>query len=273
MIELRLVAREGDYLVLESQAGERFRVMVEDSLREATRLSAKAVSGTSPKEIQALIRAGFTASEVAKQTGESEEYVALFAGAVLDELKFVLDSAMSVTLSDGQAMVPFAELVSRSQAVERWQLAKTDGRWVVTAQTASGPAQWAFSPSDLTLEPMNSLARNVAAEPTARPSRANTTPVVVSTATASQPETAAESPTREASDSERPAASVLDLVSEIRRREVDSPKAVEAVVEPDSNDAAQPETANTKPASAKGRASLPSWDEIVSGTSHPDEEF
>jgi hypothetical protein len=53
-------------------------------------------------------------------------------------------------------------------------------------------------------------------------------------------------------DTAAPAASVLDLVAERKLRE---------------------EGESTKPASAKGRASLPSWDEIVLGAGGPEEEF
>jgi hypothetical protein len=49
-----------------------------------------------------------------------------------------------------------------------------------------------------------------------------------------------------------PAASVLDLVAQRKLRE---------------------ETGVAKPASSKGRASLPSWDEIVLGAGGPEEEF
>jgi hypothetical protein len=269
MIELRLVSREGDYLVLESLAGERFRIAADDSLRELTRVTARAQSGTSPKDIQALIRSGLTVSEVAQQTGESAEYVSMFSGAVLDELRFVLDAALSVTLSDGAAMVAFAELVGRSQAVDSWRIAKRDGRWVVSAQAPSGVAEWFFSPADLTLEPANSLAKQLLAGSWDKTPEA---PLAPQAPVAPVSPVAPERASSEHAESERPAASVLDLVSEIKRRDlsfVGRESTVEAPTEaPDGS-----EPAATKPASAKGRASLPSWDEIVSGTSHPEEEF
>jgi hypothetical protein len=262
MIELRLVSREGDYLVLESQAGERSRVLVDDSLRELTRIVAKPQSGTSPKDIQAAIRSGLTITEVAEQTGESVDFISLFAGAVLDELDFVLQAALSVMLSDGAEMVPFAQLVSRTHAIESWQVAKRDGRWVVTAKTESGIAEWAFSPSDLTIEPTNSLAKSTSTGAPAASATRFADSELLAGSDASQANQAA------TVEGER-SASVLDLVSEIRRRDADSLRPQEPIEASDS----QTDRDAAKPASAKGRASLPSWDEIVSGTSHPDEEF
>lgn len=260
MIELRLVSREGDYLVLESQAGERFRLLVEDSLRELTRVTAKAQTGTSPKEIQALIRSGLTVAEVAVQTGEGEEFVSLFAGAVLDELNFVLEAALSIQLPEANSMVRFSELVAKSFPVLSWQVAKQEGRWVLTAAADSASAQWVFSPSDMTLEPLNQQARDLFENQ--RPSEVRPTSYQNVGPSASTTEKAAP-------EGERPAASVLDLVSEIRRRDTSSAQSTSTPVE-EKVDAA--ESTPAKPASAKGRASLPSWDEIVSGTS-PEEEF
>jgi hypothetical protein len=276
MIELRLVSRQADYLVLESVAGERFRIAIDETLRDATRYTAKSTTGTSPKDIQSMIRAGMSVTEVSQSTGEAQEYVAMFAGAVLDELRYLLEAALSVQLPDENQMIAFRDLVERDQPVTKWQIAKRESRWVVQAELTGGPAEWVFSPNDLTLEPLNSSARELLRSRASRASVVRDSPSTQSSATAAsaasvfREETPTAAPSRgpEQDSPERPAASVLDLVEEIKRRDSAASNAATS-----SPEAQEPSASQTKPASAKGRASLPSWDEIVSGTSHPDEEF
>jgi hypothetical protein len=277
MIELRLVSRHSDYLVLESVAGERFRIAIDETLRDATRYTAKSTTGTSPKDIQSMIRSGMSVADVAESTGEATEYVAMFAGAVLDELRYLLEAALSVQLPDDNQMISFRELVERDQPVTNWQIAKRESRWVVQAESASGPAEWLFSPNDLTLEPLNTAARELLKARAGRTplvrdnSAGQSTAPLMNSAAGLRQDTAVASTNQgdsELDSPERPAASVLDLVEEIKRR--DSAASASQAASPDTQESS---SSSTKPASAKGRASLPSWDEIVSGTSHPDEEF
>jgi hypothetical protein len=264
MTELRFVSREGDYLVFESISGERFRVPVDESIRDGVRQTAKPVQGTSPKYIQSRIRQGATVAQIANETGEPEAYIELFAATVLDELRYLLDTALAVALPDGPNMASFQTLIERRAGTCQWNIARPSDAWILSGEFDSGLATWTFDPKTLSLEPANSLARDLSRSD--RDLVADTRPL----RTVSSPSTTAnEGGTDHASlptaasdladahiDSNTgvtaPAASVLDLVAERKLRE-----GAEA----------------SKPASAKGRASLPSWDEIVLGAGGPEEEF
>lgn len=253
MTELRFVSREGDFLVLETASGDRYLVPVDEALREGVRNSARAVSATTPREIQALVREGLTVSEIAAKTGESEEFIELFAPAVRDEIAYLLETALQVEIADGTQMTGFQSFVAKKSDVQGWKLAKIDQNWILSAEVASGSAQWKFNPRDLSLEATNQLARDISRAEQQVLGDSRPAAVPVTSPQHNTPPAATTSPTANAGeDAAKPAASVLDLVEEIKKREG---------------------AEGAKPASAKGRAALPSWDEIVSGTSHPDEEF
>lgn len=262
MTELRFVSREGDYLVFESIGGERFRVPVDETIRDGVRQTARAIQGTSPKFIQSRIRQGASVAEIATETGEPDTYVELFAAAVRDELRYLLETALAVALPDGPNMSAFRVLIERQVGNAEWLIAKPDQDWLLTAKYESGEASWVFNPRALSLEPSNSSARELSRHE--RELVADTRPLkTVSSQTLPaetvapgsqpagqlQPRAAVAEPS---SDPSTPAASVLDLVAQRKLRE---------------------EGESTKPASAKGRASLPSWDEIVLGAGGPEEEF
>ena len=262
MTELRFVSREGDYLVFESIGGERFRVPVDESIRDGVRQTARATQGTSPKLIQARIRQGVSIAEIAAETGEPEAYVELFAAAVQDELRYLLETALAVSLPDGSSMSAFQTLIERQVGAADWSIAKPAEDWQLTAKYESGEAVWVFNPRILSLEPWNSSARELSRHE--RELVADTRPLKTVTSPANPTDTAprpfepaatSQPPVeRQPSDDDAgtPAASVLDLVAQRKLRE---------------------EGEATKPASAKGRASLPSWDEIVLGAGGPEEEF
>ena len=96
MQELRLVAvsEDGSYLVLATAGrGTRFTLPVDDRLRAAVRghfsrlgqFEIEVESPLRPKEIQARIRAGETAEEIAETAGIPVERVRWFEGPVLQE--------------------------------------------------------------------------------------------------------------------------------------------------------------------------------------------
>jgi hypothetical protein len=262
MTELRFVSREGDYLVFESIGGERFRVPVDESIRDGVRQTARSTQGTSPKFIQSRIRQGATVVEIADETGEPETYIELFAAAVQDELRYLLETALAVALPDGSNMTAFRVLIERQVGVTEWRIAKPDEHWLLTAKFDSGEAIWTFNPRILSLEPSNGRARELSRHE--RELVADTRPLKTVTSQAEEPvesvnRTVVSTPVQPRverpsahTDTSTPAASVLDLVAQRKLRE---------------------EGESTKPASAKGRASLPSWDEIVLGAGGPEEEF
>lgn len=104
MQELRLVAvsEDGTYLVLATAGrGTRFTLPVDDRLRAAVRgnfsrlgqYEIEVESPLRPKEIQARIRAGETAEEIAATAGIPVERVRWFEGPVLQEREYMAQQA------------------------------------------------------------------------------------------------------------------------------------------------------------------------------------
>jgi hypothetical protein len=241
-MELRFVARESDYLLLESEDGASHRVLIDDSLRDAVRNTQEIVSsGIVPKDVQQRLRAGSSVSEVAAHFGVTESAIEPFAAPILDEIRYVIQSALSTLVSDGQKMKTLEEVVLRAQPETKFAAHRGDSGWVLTAIGAHNYT-WKFDPRSKVLEPTSESAQKLASLNGARE-------VVTQTVPVRAPEPVVAEETIEVQES--PRASVHDLVEELRSRRE------------------KPE--ELRPSSAKGRASLPSWDEIVSGA-HLDTE-
>src|SRR5690606_28275283 len=73
MHELTVIGAEPDALLLQGESGEKFKVSIDESLRQALRGARARDTGSaprlSPREVQAHIRAGMSASDVASLTG------------------------------------------------------------------------------------------------------------------------------------------------------------------------------------------------------------
>lgn len=101
MDELRLVRREDRTLVVASEAGEEFRLIVDDDvlaeLRTLSRRTQPASNAkASPREIQALVRAGKSRAEIAELTGLEEEDIERYEEPVLAERRYILERAHAV---------------------------------------------------------------------------------------------------------------------------------------------------------------------------------
>lgn len=172
MQELRLVAvsEDGTYLVLATAGrGTRFTLPVDDRLRAAVRgnfsrlgqYEIEVESPLRPKEIQARIRAGETAEEIANTAGIPVERVRWFEGPVLQEREYVAQQAQrcAVRLPGDSAPGPtlgdlVAERLTRrgvpADEIE-WDSAKRDDNmwriklgFVWNGHTRN--AEWLFDP-------------------------------------------------------------------------------------------------------------------------------
>ncbi len=245
-MNLRFVARDGDAIILESDQGERFQVLIDESMRDALKNNPR-VSGAdfSPKLVQDLIRAGLGIEEVAAEVGQEVNAISPFAAPILDELRYVLDAALETEVSDGVSMMRFQDLVARTDSSATFRVLKTDGMWHVHAAGES-LMTWKFDPRTRSIEPTNLEAQNASRQQSRRdvvsPAIHQAIPVEDSAMKDMSTPEVIENP----EDFER-TASVHSLVEELRTRR---------------------KQADLKPATAKGRASLPSWDEIVLGTTN-----
>ncbi|PPF47281.1 hypothetical protein C5B85_03185 [Pseudoclavibacter sp. AY1F1] len=178
MQELRFIDLDEGALVVSGDDGQRFRVTIDEALRDAlrprisTRVEAPKVP---PRAIQQLIRAGKTIDEVIELTGAAREDVVRFEGPVRAERDYVVRQARAVTVrlktdTDplGQDGTSFGEVIddrldaSAATAVI-WDAWKDEEEgWRVGLSFAvdeiSREALWGFEPKTQALTPLNPTA-------------------------------------------------------------------------------------------------------------------
>jgi hypothetical protein len=191
MDELTVIGAENGALIVVSEDGDRYRVPITEALHTALRQNRPAAPVShrvSPREIQAMIRAGKSADEVIAETGESAEYVERFEGPVIAEREYVVTAARSVPVAvvadtdSGVATHTFggvidSRLIELSATEVKWASWKNEQHWLVTVsfldQGTAREARWTFDPKKSTLVPSNqeaqSLSRQGEAPPTLIP--------------------------------------------------------------------------------------------------------
>lgn len=173
---------EGGRLVLVGEDGTHYAVTVDDRLRAALRARPHAsapdrgqTASVTPREVQAMIRAGQTAEEVASGTGWELARVRRFEGPVLAEREHVVGLAKA-------AHVRAAGRTDGSHTLERrvrerlqargvqprevgWDAARTgmQGPWTVQVTFPAGGrerrAVWHYSVQDRSIEALDDEAR------------------------------------------------------------------------------------------------------------------
>lgn len=176
MQDLRVIGVENGALLVVSDDGERFRIPIDEMMQSKLRQSLPA-PGTdrklSPREIQAHIRGGMSAQDVASLTGVSIEYIEKYEGPVMAEREFVIESALGVPVHTALETDPnggntfgsviTARLEGLHAEDERWASWKEEGiGWIVklafTAEQIDHDARWHFDPKKVSLSPLNSEA-------------------------------------------------------------------------------------------------------------------
>ena len=170
MGELELIGLhdDGEHLVLAAPDGQRFRLRIDEPLRAAVRrdrpqleqLRAARAGSLSPREIQARIRAGSTAQEVADEADLVVEQVRRYEGPVLAERAFIADQARSTRVGRDAGAPVLGDLVTdrlaaRGVALETlaWDAHRSQsGPWLVVARFRVGDgdereARWTFDPA------------------------------------------------------------------------------------------------------------------------------
>jgi hypothetical protein len=182
MQDIRLVDNDGEYLNLETQGGEKFRLVLDDSLRSAikrdSQVSLDSVS-ISPREIQDEVRAGSSAEEVSNRHSVPLDYVEKFALTVVDEIGHIIASAQAVRISveadrySEATQVEFGEVLearlrANDGTITSWSASKREGSpWMVSV-TYDSPqggksAIWSFDQRKLVLSPENEAAVKLSA--------------------------------------------------------------------------------------------------------------
>lgn len=336
MQELRVVGVEDGFLVVASDDSSRYRIPVEEVLQAGLRHSPVdhgVGRKIAPKDIQAHIRSGMSAQDVASITGAPLEYIQRFEGPVLAEREYVVTSALDVPVRTAGDTDPLAQGTTFGVAIrerlaelggtgERWASWKeASGGWIVklafTANQIDHDARWQFDPRKHSLVPLNNEAvtlsqqgeaagslipRLRAVAPTTAPSTEaprfdsgafeldeTQAPSLPATGPAPAP---IPLPRSQDDDATVHGNQTADLLEALRRRRGERETAgfgdedaraahpstgsirlvdpaADSVIEDESS--GQRSTAPQPVTRKKGRASMPSWDEIVFGA-RPDED-
>ena len=177
MQELKVIGVENGALLAASDDGARFRIEIDEVLQSRIRQAQPeqhAGPRISPREVQAHIRSGMSADEVAEVTGASVDFIRRFEGPVLAEREHVITSALAVPVhvpadvDPGDDPTSFGTVVRERLAKlgahgERWASWKDEEQgWIVklefTAEGIDHDARWGFEPRKQSLHPHNSEA-------------------------------------------------------------------------------------------------------------------
>lgn len=177
MQDLRVIGVENGALLVASDDGTRFRIPIDEVLQSKLRQSVPdpgAGRKLAPREIQAHIRSGMSAQDVASITGVPLEYIQRFEGPVIAEREFVVQSALDVPVHTAGDTDPMRQGTTFGIAIrerlhdlgginERWASWKdVASGWVVklsfTANQIEHDARWSFDPKKQSLSPMNNEA-------------------------------------------------------------------------------------------------------------------
>ncbi|MCH8612619.1 septation protein SepH [Arsenicicoccus dermatophilus] len=164
--DLRLVglADDGVHLLLVDEAGARYRLVLDPALRSLIRHERPRPDQRfsepptiSPRQVQALIRGGASADEVAELTGWSRDKIAKFEGPIIAEREHVAGLATAVRLRNaaGGAEMLATRVAERldergvDAATASWDAWRTEGSpWTLALTFAAGgrlrEARWHF---------------------------------------------------------------------------------------------------------------------------------
>ncbi|MCM6763333.1 septation protein SepH [Rathayibacter sp. ZW T2_19] len=188
MMELKVIGVESGSLVLVSDGGERFSVRIDETLQSQLRPRVHTLppreKRVSPREIQAHIRSGLSAEEVAELTGAPLEHVQRFEGPVTAEREHIVASALSVrvyTSADPDPLeegTPFGDVIRERLAAlgaegEQWSSWKEEDGWAVKLLFRSDEidhdARWRFDPKKAVLSPLTPEATTLSQQGEIRP--------------------------------------------------------------------------------------------------------
>jgi hypothetical protein len=184
--ELRVVAvsNDGSRLVLKAADSTEYFLPIDERLRAAVRGDRPRLgqidveSHLRPRDIQARIRAGASAEEVAKLAGISVERVRRFEGPVLAERAFMAERARKTSVRrQGESTGPqLGDAVAErlllrgcekdSDSWDSWR--REDNTWEIVLDFRVGgepqQARWTYDPPRRLVQPMDDEARSLIGE-------------------------------------------------------------------------------------------------------------
>jgi hypothetical protein len=290
----------GDAIVLSDGKGAKF--LVANDPRLAAVISPRQLEIVlhtfSPREIQARVRAGASAEIVAAETGWPLDKVLRYAEPLLAERAFIAEQAQAVEVrrsGGGSTLLATAyaavgaEPDSEAITWDAWR--RDDGKWVVTAtyadRTGTRTAEWTYDHTGRNIHPLDDEARELMG---VRRDDAQDDIAALTEAL----DLIADRPERDVEDiAARPrlvavpdADDVVEAMPDAEQEPEKAPAYSEQTltiptIDPTTDDAPEPD-ASGSPAAAKkttarktksrrGRASVPSWDEILFGATRTDD--
>ncbi|HEX3003055.1 MAG TPA: septation protein SepH, partial [Angustibacter sp.] len=182
MPDLQLVGvhDDGEHLVLSDDDGQRYTVVVDEALRAAVRrdrahlgqLQIQIGGELRPREVQARIRAGATAEQIAEASGWPLERIRRYEGPVLAEREHIAQLARDVVLRrrGGDSPTLGAEVSRRLTArgvdaeATTWDSWRPDqGPWTVAVSFTAGgrdrQARWHLDVAARSVTPADDEAR------------------------------------------------------------------------------------------------------------------
>ena len=173
------LSSDGTRLVLSGKDGQKYTVAIDERLEAAVRRDRARMSQVEieqsgvlrPREIQARIRAGATAEDVAAASGLSLEHIRRFEGPVLTERAWVAQQAQTTEVRRPGGDIELGDLVAERLAAagvdpadiawDSWR--RDDGVWVVIATFPVPPnthvATWSYDSVSRTMTVADENAR------------------------------------------------------------------------------------------------------------------
>lgn len=295
----------GDGVILSDGQGAKFLVANDPRFAATTdhdlsRQLEMALQTFSPREIQARVRSGDSAEVIAAETGWPLDKVLRYAEPLLAERAYIAEQAQSVEVRRSGGGATLREAAAAALGTEPdsapvvWDaLRRENGKWVVSAafSDASGThlAQWTYDHAGRNLHPLDDDARMLMG---ARPSTAADVEVDIADAldlaadidvTRSEPaETRphlvavpdADPPDEDDGYDAQVTVTIAHPSATLEPGEAGSEPTTAVEPEPAAEPVATPAARKApakKPRPRKGRASVPSWDEILFGATRTDE--
>jgi hypothetical protein len=185
MRELRFdgLSPDGTRLILAGKDGQKWSVVIDERIEAAVRRDRARIGQVEieqagmlrPREIQARIRSGQTAEDVAAASGLPIEHIRRFEGPVLTERAWVAQQAQSTEVRRPGGDIELGDLVSERLNAEgvdpsditwdAWR--RDDGTWVVIATFPLPPnthvATWTYDSTSRTMTVVDDNARSLSA--------------------------------------------------------------------------------------------------------------
>lgn len=275
MAELRFLglSQDGTQLLLADSRGRKHSVIVDSRLMAAMRLDGQptgqreiALNTTfSPRQIQARLRAGATVADLADEYGVAVDKVERFAGPPLADRAFTADQARKTVIASHLGERPLDVVVATAAEADgvdpgsvRWDSwLREDGLWQILTAIPTGSldqvATWTFDPHEASLRADDDTSRAMLGGAYA-PEATSDAPAV-------------DVPRRARASSAKTDGSVTPEANTSAATDHDTVAAPVA----GANSAESPEEpAPARPTKRGRRASVPTWDEILFGSSSED---